>query len=140
MPPNQVFSLHSSINLCIIKIYEQMISILVFAVQALARNKVVSKSFAAVESLGSTQILCSDKTETLTINRMKMEEMNFDGRFFSISAFLKSPNHGKDFQSQTFFHLMKCAILSSVAKFDNSPPREDILKITTRRDIGKQEK
>jgi len=41
----------------------------------LAKNKVVVKRLAAVEDLGNIEILCTDKTGTLTENKMAMAEV-----------------------------------------------------------------
>src|SRR6185369_9512690 len=41
----------------------------------LAREKVLARSIPAVELLGATTVLCVDKTGTLTINRMTVQQL-----------------------------------------------------------------
>ncbi len=47
-------------------------------VQTLARRRAVVKRLPAVETLGCAQVICSDKTGTLTCNKMKVSEIYGD--------------------------------------------------------------
>lgn len=51
----------------------------------LSRVRVLARRAAAIETLGSTTVLCTDKTGTLTQNRMAIAELRLpDGRRFDI--------------------------------------------------------
>ena len=53
---------------------------LVLAAQRMARRKVLIRHLPSVETLGSVTVICTDKTGTLTENRMRVREVFLDLR------------------------------------------------------------
>ena len=56
------------------------------AAAVLAKKRALVKQLSAVETLGATSVICTDKTGTLTKNEMTVEQIVFDDAAFNVSG------------------------------------------------------
>lgn len=86
----------------------------------ISHKQVLTRKMAAVETLGAIQVLCSDKTGTITQNKMSIKQIYAHDKFYNF----------KDNQDklipEDFHELIEFAILSS--KKDPFDPMEKSLK------------
>src|SRR5690348_6060400 len=70
---------------------------LVLAAQRLAKRNVLIRHLGSVETLGSATVICTDKTGTLTENRMRAQELLLARERFAAAGFVNRPETGQRF-------------------------------------------
>jgi magnesium-transporting ATPase (P-type) len=94
-------------------------SLLTLTANRMSKKSVLVKKLECVETLGSCTVIASDKTGTLTENKMHVEHVWFDYHSHSASRITDRPTQA--FKSVAFNSLYRVAALCNRAHFEEDP-------------------
>ncbi len=103
---------------------------LALAVSRMMKHKALVNRLHSVETLGCTSVICSDKTGTITENRMTVTDICTADRAFSVTgsalrregAILENGAHVNPKSTAPLEHLLRCAVLCNNAEISSDAP------------------
>lgn len=106
---------------------------LALTAKRMARKQVLVKNLEAVETLGSTTVICSDKTGTLTQNRMTASHLWYDGKIWDCPTSTSETNF--KLEDPSFKALQRVATLCNRATFNDDDVQANV-PVLDRRVLG----
>ncbi|TDT50297.1 MULTISPECIES: calcium-translocating P-type ATPase, PMCA-type [Clostridiaceae] len=117
-------SLMFAVSLAVAAVPEALSSIvtivLALGTQKMARENAIIRKLHAVESLGGISVICSDKTGTLTQNKMTVQRVYVDGKILDHDDL----NHDKVLEKRLVLMALLCNDAVTVEKKEIGDPTE----------------
>jgi sodium/potassium-transporting ATPase subunit alpha len=113
---------------------------LALTAQRMRAKHVQVKRLESIETLGSTSTICTDKTGTLTQNRMTVSHIWFNNKMYQCNTSVSDTRADFDQEDPTFEMLRRAAALASVATFEDTKENMEkpILKRKANGDASEQ--
>jgi len=106
---------------------------LAFGMQRMARRNALVRRLSAVETLGETTVICTDKTGTLTENQMTVERVWspehgwFDVEGAGYEPFGRFVQSGRVASARPLRELLRCSLLCNDARLTSGPAGVEII-------------
>mgnify|MGYP003372405848 CR=1 FL=1 len=94
--------------------------VLAIGVQRMVKKNAIIKKLPAVETLGSATVICSDKTGTLTQNKMTVQKVFVNGKLEDVENSNSNEENLVNKQSKEFEKLMNISILCNDTKIGDN--------------------
>ncbi len=107
--------------------------VMAFGVQRLSGRKAIIRKLPAVETLGCTEIICSDKTGTLTLNKMTVKNT------FVISKNASKEDYRELYNCMTLCNDSTLSIADSVVTTTGDPTETALIEYSLKEGVNKNE-